>query len=229
MNTTSEQRFLEYCVYRGYTVQAIERQPNVRKTADFRVVAGGCEIIVEVKELVAPPESLRIGSTSLQVLQGSRGGGRLFERVRHHVWEAAKQLRPYRTEARPGVIVLYNNVRDGGVRRSETYSEMGDGEIDAAMFGVEGDAERKSVERAVLAGNDAGGLIGAFSHGERSYVSAVCVLYDIGEISLRTYHNFYAKVPLPLEVFAGPADFHFKKCKDPKFAMSSWIDCAKTA
>ena len=228
MNTTSEQRFLEYCAYRGYTVRAIERQPNVRKTADFRVVAGGCELIVEVKELVAPPESLRIASTSPQLLQGSRGYGRLFERVRHHVWEAAKQLRPYRTEARPGVIVLYDNVRDDGVRRSEAYSEMGDGEIDAAMFGEDG-AERKRTVRTALALNGAGGLRGAFAHGDRSYVSAVCVLYDIGDISLRTYHNFYAKVPLPLEVFAGPADFHFKKCKDPKLAMSSWIDCAKTA
>jgi hypothetical protein len=229
MNTTSEQRFLEYCAYRGYTVQSIERQPNVRKTADFRVVAGGCELIVEVKELVAPPESLRIASTSPQLLQGSRGDGRLFERVRHHVWEAAKQLRPYRTEARPGVIVLYDNVMDGRMRRSEAYSEMGDRNINAAMFGEEGDAERKSVERAALGRNEAGGLNGAFAHGERSYVSAVCVLYDIGDISLRTYHNFYAKVPLPLDVFAGPGDFHFKKSKDPKLAVSSWIDCARPA
>jgi hypothetical protein len=229
MNTTSEQRFLEYCAHRGYTVQAIERQPNVQKTADFRVVAGGCELIVEVKELVAPPESLRIASTSPQASQGSGGDGRLFERVRHHVWEAAKQLRPYRTEARPSAIVLYDNVRDGRVRRSEAYSEMGDREIEAAMFGEQGGAERKSTERAALARNEAGGRNGAFAHGVRPYVSAVCVLYDIGDISLRTYHNFYARVPLPLAVFAGPGDFHLKKSKDPKLAVSSWIDCARTA
>ena len=58
--TISEQRFIDYCRDRGYSIEPIPPEPNVRKTADFRVRAGDACVLVEVEELKANKEDKQL-------------------------------------------------------------------------------------------------------------------------------------------------------------------------
>ena len=219
--TISEQRFLEYCERNKYAVRAIPRQPNVRKTADFRVTAGSSAFVVEIKELIASSEDRGFVSASQEV-QATPRVGAVCERARSHIREAAAQLRPYRSEKVPLVVVLYDNIQIDGRRPVFPYADLQTSQIDAAMYGAARPQQVCSAsggKRSSRAKEESGSTL---TRAERCYVSAVGVLYDIPSLFMVTYHNFYATVPLPLPIFSGERDIHLKKAGDPEQTPGAW-------
>jgi len=218
--TVSEKCFVDYCYRRGYAVEAIERQPNVRKTADFRVTAHGHRAIVEIKELISNDE-VRPAYDPDPNRKPKKSSDVFADRARTHIAEAAEQLRSYRSEGLPLVGVLYDNIQLNGRRHPFPYIDLDAGQIDAGMYGYHREfptivsgrgtpRKKPRIERLMTSE-------------EKRYVSAVCVLYDIPELQMRTYHNFYAKVPLPAQVFSGQADLHLMKPADPAICPGEWI------
>src|SRR5439155_7724154 len=60
----------------------------------------------------------------------------------------------------------------------------------------------------------------------KEYVSAVSVLYEMpneGRLFLATYHNYFARIPLPVTVFAGEDDMHLRKPCHPANSPGAWV------
>src|ERR1051325_6615172 len=211
--TKSEHTFVEYCKQRGYSVALIATEPNVRRTADFRVVAGSEELIVEVEEITANAEDRRLHE-DLMAGRISSGGGIIGKRARGHIREGAAQLKPHSTEGVPGAIVLYDNIVIAERRHTFVYSDLRTFHIDAAMYGFSQANLVVGSEGIVGTKPDTAGGGRVTTRSEKLYLSAVCVLYDIPKLRMVTYHNYFAAIPLPLSVFAGDGDIHFKKPGD---------------
>lgn len=197
--TVSESCFVEYCQRLGYEIHEIPRQPNVRKTADFRVKAGQVEIVVEIKELTSGDQQHRYGAGGDDRMKSP---GDFAWRAREHLREAASQLRPYRSEKRPMVVILFDNIPPSGSSSSGLHHALDPEAIAAAMWGA-----------------PKGGEPGLLGPAERRYVSAVSVLHGRPNLHLCTYYNPYAAVPLPPELFSGPSDQRLGKVDG---TPSSW-------
>src|SRR4030095_11263700 len=94
------------------------------RSADVRVTANGITLIVEVKELTPNRDDLRqiremkdTGTTS--------GSSNIGARAREAIKEASVQLRLYKGQNLPLLILLYDNVRtaDGRIAYPMCYLE----------------------------------------------------------------------------------------------------------
>src|SRR5262245_31845925 len=133
--TRSEQQFVEYCTERGYSVEIIPPEPNIRRTADFRVRAGDACALVEVEELTANEKDRRLYA-DMKAGRIAATGGVVGSRVRRHIRDAAQQLKSHKQENLPSVLVLYDNICIGGERHSFPYTDLMTFHIDAAMYGL---------------------------------------------------------------------------------------------
>jgi hypothetical protein len=219
--TISEQRFIDYCRDRGYSIEPIPPEPNVRKTADFRVRAGDACVLVEVEELKANKEDKQLHA-GIKAERITATGGVVGSRVREHIRDAAKQLKSHSQENLPSVLVLYDNICIDGERHAFPYMDLMTSHIDAAMYGF--------IKATLVLGG--AGVIGSkpdraggsrtTTDSRKRYLSAICVLYDIPKLWMLTYHNYYAAIPLPLTLFAGVSDAHLKKPRDPTCCPGTW-------
>ena len=217
--THSERRFLDYCNARGYLAECIPTESSARRTADFRVRALGEQIIVEIEELTANEDDIR-QHEDYRTRGFSHGGGIVGSRARLHIRDAADQLKSHQAEEHPSVIVLYDNIRINGDRPVFPYADLQTFHIDAAMYGfikatvTLGGGQHSKPDRA------GGGRTATKS--EKLYLSAVSVLYDTSDLFMVTYHNVFARHPLPVSVFSGPLDVHFRKPVDPDSYPGVW-------
>jgi hypothetical protein len=219
--THSEQRFFDYCAARCYTAECISTEPNVRRTADFRVQGSGVATIVEVEELTANEDDLR-EHEAFKINGSCSGGGIIGSRARRHIRDAADQLKSHRAEALPSVIVLYDNIRFDGARPCFPYADLQSFHIDAAMFGFIQATVTLSGGSTQCSKPDKAGGSRTATKSEKRYVSAVCVLYDLSDLFMVTYHNFFAEHPLPVTMFRGPLDAHFAKPTNPDLCPGVW-------
>ena len=218
----SERTFIEYCELRGYEIATIPTEPSVGRRADFRVGTGAIRLIAEVKEITANLADQRCHK-DLAARRVASSGGIIGKRAREHIRDAADQLKAHISEGLPGVIVLYDNIVVGGQRHKFPYSDLQTFHIDAAMFGY--------IQANLIIGDQ--GVIGSkpdtagggrtTTLTEKRHVSAVYVLYDVPKFRMLTYHNRFATVPLPLNIFSGDGDVHLKKPADPTVCPGTWV------
>jgi len=141
--------------------------------------------------------------------------------------DAAKQLSRYQTEDTPCVIVLFDNVVVDGSKVHPDGFLLWPEQIDFGMYGFEDvklriPSDGKSVR---YFGNGRAGASRLKSNA-KEYVSAVSVLYEMpneGRLFLATYHNYFARIPLPVTVFAGEDDMHLRKPCHPANSPGAWV------
>ncbi len=218
-DTHSEELFVAIGQRHDYQVKTlIARSEGGRRTADFKVsTPGGENLIAGVDELVAEKEDLR------QILDfhktGNPAGGRLIgARARGAVRTVALQLRAYRQEGLPLLIVLYDNVRtpDGRVGHPMYYLEAC--QIDAAMYG-----DGFSVPKLRGAPGPDWFAEGCTMTGtERTHVSAVAVISDWDDETIFVFHNCFAKIAFPTTAFIDAKCYHFEKRGQPYTDKWKW-------
>lgn len=222
----SEAQFQSYCRQRGYDLTRIEpAQESGVRSPDFSLFIKDREIIVEVKEITANDDDVRVwrDTRAGKVVVHRREPGK---RARGQIEAAVGQLRPYAENGVPCVVVLYDNILvDGAHPRPffDPFGPLGPLDIDNALYGLEtntfrfyedGGAEALGVGRSRR----------RRVH-DRECISAVCVLgEDVNSqaLFLFTHHNYFARNPLPMDAFLGPSDRHLTKPKHPDQCPGEW-------
>ncbi len=118
------------------------------------------------------------------------------------------------------IAVLYNNVQtaDGRVGMPMFFTELH--HIDAAMYG--NIVVTVSLNGSKVHAPDKAGGGRCLTETRRRYVSAVCVLSDWDDQTFYLFHNFFAKHPLRIDVFADPQCFHYVKAGNPWTSPWKW-------
>jgi len=224
MPTKSERLFDLYCKLRGYASEPIATGPG--QTPDRLIATPRGSVVAEIKELTANDDDLR----QLRELQERRftiGGGtpgaRVFEKMR----SAAPQLKAQAGRNIPYVLVLFDNIAGGGWRIGGKYLDSS--MIDFGMYGLQTVLlARESPHpeaRLVSVGSGRGGRR-QMSEDERVYISAVQVMSESpgvdSEPFVITYHNCFAAIPLPRDIFRGQLDRHFAKPSHPAESPQLW-------
>jgi hypothetical protein len=224
MPTKSEVLFDRYCELLQYGVETIPTEGV--PTPDRLVTTPRGQVIAEIKELTPSANDLR----QLKELQ-ERGwthhrgtpGARAYEKIR----KAAPQLKARADRGLPCILVLYDNIADGGWRLGSVHLEASS--IDFAMYGLQTVLLATESEdlnaRFVAMGSGRGGRR-QMSEDGRAYISAVQVLLESpgqeSEPFTFTYHNYFAALPLPVDIFRGPRDRHFAKPAHPDESPQAW-------
>lgn len=222
MSTTSEDLFDDYCANRGYAVEELAAGPSFGKTADRLVSMPDGQVIVEIKELAPSKDDVR-QFRELEENNWTLGGGTPGRRVFELIRRAAPQLKRYANRRLPSVLVTYNNIVLDGYQGGTKH--LTPSFIDFGMYGLQ----------TVLIAPDADGgphyvPVGIGRGGrrqmtpeDRDYISAVAVLGppETGP-SVVIYHNYFAAVPLPSEMFRGGMDQHFRKPGHPNQTPQMW-------
>lgn len=222
----SEILFQRYCEQHGYDINRIDesRESGIR-SPDFSIVVKGQKIIVEVKEITANEEEIKLWRETRSgkiVVHGREPG----KRARKHVEDAVGQLRSYAEKSTPTVVILYDNIFVDGLRPYpfiDLLGPLGPYNIDVALFGLQ------TVNLRVHPDGNTESLGDGRSRRrkvhDRECISAVSVLYehpDNKSLFMVTYHNFFARTSLPVGVFAETVDRHFIKLKHPDLCPGNW-------
>ena len=192
--TFSEQLFEEFCRSNGISCT---RVPTARKrTPDFDIELSGYIVTCEVKQI----DQNRADLEELAVIQTGESSGRyLANRLRSKLKDVSAQLRAASGAGRPTLVVLYDNTP------FKSYSIHSD--VVQAMFGHRSVTVRFSPGPAgppevsePFFGGDRG-----LAPGHNTAISAIAIL-DGGPnsrpLTLRVYHNPYAKVWLDPGIFS---------------------------
>ncbi len=120
------------------------------------------------------------------------------------------------------VLVAYNNIVSNGRRLEMQHLESW--AIDFAMYGLQTVVlAQEHVGSKLVPVGDGRGPRRQMTPDGRHYISAVAVLDLCREgLRLTTYHNYFARVPLSIDVFRGGADMHFRKPGDPNLTPQTW-------
>jgi len=222
----SEILFQRYCEQQGYDFNRIDesRELGVR-SPDFSVSVKGQKIIVEVKEITANEEEIKLWreTRSGKVVVHGREPGK---RARKHVEDAVGQLRPYAEKNIPTVVVLYDNIFVDGLRPYpfiDLFGSLGPYDIDVALFGLQTVNLRIHPDGNTESLGD--GRNRRRKVHDRECISAVSVLYehpDNKSLFMVTYHNFFARTSLSVSVFPETVDRHFIKPKHPDLCPGIW-------
>jgi hypothetical protein len=149
-------------------------------------------------------------------------------RARYLINDARGQLRPYAEAGVPSVAVLYDNIIVDGTRAYPSspwsFSPLSSTDIDVALYGL------WQANVRLHPGGRAQSLGDTRSRWklmrDRQVISAVLVVYEHPEkddLFVIVYHNFWARVPLPRDVFNGENDRHFAKVSDPDLRPDNWV------
>jgi len=224
--TRSEVLFQHYCDERGYGYSRIAESGEQRvRSPDFSILVSENRITVEVKEITANKAEVRLWreTRSGKVVVHAREPGR---RAHNQIRAAARQLRQYAKEKCPCVVVLYDNVFVDGTRPHpyiDLFGHLGPYDIDVALFGLQTANVRLHPDGTSESLPD--GRSRSRKVHDLGCISAVSVLYEHPEkmsLFLLTYHNFFARTPLPAGVFAGADDRHLVKPEHPDLCPGDW-------
>ena len=208
-DTVSERIFGTICDRHGYTFSKISPLPQIKKkTADFRVVTPEIQFIAEIKELTPNEDDLRT-IEEMREKGFANGGSIVGKRAREAIREAATQLKPYKHEKIPLIVVLYDNVRKDGIRVAYPMYYLEMGHIDAAMYGNCTATINPTTAKQTRPDRNGSGQ--TLTPKEKTYVSAIVTISDWDNRSLNVYHNCFATNPLPISVFFDPECVHLIK------------------
>ena len=223
-STKSEALFISLCNSLSLTVEKIPESQT--KTPDFRVTTTGGVFLAEVKDLRPNEEEKRL----LREFREKRPVcvvSELGRRARGMIENAKRQLREFKGQCLPGVIVLYDNIKlDDGTSLGPRMALSPD-HINAAMFGQwVVDLQIEKGTGKIVVRNDRCGPNESFTRYTKNYVSAVAVICDyFGPLTITLYHNPYADYPLPLNAFCGPNCYNFRVSNENAKKPQSWIRC----
>jgi hypothetical protein len=223
--TKSETLFRQYCEALFYTVEKIPEATN--RTPDFRVVTPSGAIIAEIKEACPNDEDIRM-ATEMKLLGRTSWCELPGKRVRAMLNEAAGQTRSSSGEQLPSVVILHDNVVVDGARPRSQNSFFTGFDIITGMYGQLETVVTFAGQTSEVAGtqNQLGGNR-TLRLNKDIQISALCVLSE--DVRLKTpylfvYHNSFAALPLPREIFSGLNDQHFKNPGDERFFQNSWVE-----
>jgi hypothetical protein len=189
--TISEELFTQFCATNGVPCQRVP--DGTEPTPDFRIWFGDAQVICEVKQIDPNVEDL----AELEERGSCEAIGRFVpNRVRKTLKHVSAQLNAASLDGRPTVLVIYDNTP------FKIYTFHSD--VVQAMFGHDSVKVRFSGDAAVVSEPFFGGNRG-LTPIQNTSVSAVAILEEGSDASLtlRVYHNPYARVVLRAELFAG--------------------------
>jgi hypothetical protein len=220
VETRSERLFREICSRHGYEIAAFAQKADLhQKTADFAVRAKDTRFIAEVKELTPNRDDLR-QIREMKETGTTSGGGNISARARKAIKEASVQLRFHKNERVPLLIVLYDNVRTQDGRVAYPMYHVEPHVIDAAMFGDLVVIVPMKPGSPRPPDRSGGGRM--MTETTKTYVSAVAVISDWDDKSLFIYHNRFATIPLPREIFSDDLSYHLEKHGAPFAEPWKW-------
>jgi hypothetical protein len=232
MITKSEQLFENYCQIHGYSATRIPADLESIRTPDYKVEAFGHSFIIEVKELQPNEEDKRRIRELIEkhfTVGGGTPGKRVFEKIKN----AAGQLSKHKDSGLPCVLLLYDNIVVDGTRLHYQNYLLDPCFIDYGIYGLHSVILSKPnsypAENPRYVGEGRGDKR-QLTENQRLYISAVSVLYEnqkSGEPFILTYHNFFAKVKLPFDIFSDPYDHHYIKPNHPNLAPQDWVEFKK--
>ena len=203
VRTKSQVLFERFCTQHGLGCTAIPVEHT--RTADYRVIVQGHEIVAEVKQL-DPNAQDRASSRALKSGGIGKYGGEAGSRIRHMIDKGKEQVANLARDRSPGLLVIYNNVPE-----CPTYTDPMF--VMIAMYGhltlelelsssVAGPPKAKALRH---------GAKNKMSPCSNTSLSAVCVLQerDDGQLLLTCYHNRFAAIPFDAEWLRVPEVRHF--------------------
>lgn len=215
--------FLEYCKLRGYAANRIVVPQRSGRFPDYEMRVADQRIIAEIKELRANPEDKR----QFKAMEENRievFGDQPGRRVRTHIEDAERQLRRYKAEGVPCIIILYDNILVGGRRVLPSGFWLEPYHVDVGMYGLQVVNLRLHPNGKPESLGDTRGKNRTLRKQHHSIVSAVAVLEDHSAeygLFLMVYHNFFASIPLPSNLFVHAKDRQLAK-KDPEASPGPW-------
>ena len=207
--TNSEKMFISYAQSRGYNCVRLIADGK-SKSPDFQLWISSVEVICEISEL----RPIEVDKEHARNLKKSGLSG-IYElvgrRLQNKIKEKKKQLEIYRDKEVAAVIVFAS---EPGL--ATNYSTPDD--FQAAMYGLPRSVSPFSNE---ILGH---GKRRLFTSKHLTYISALCDLRRVAsnEFELCIFHNFYARVPLGIDVFSDSRDRHFRKTFDPANGPWGW-------
>lgn len=214
--TKSEQLFQDYCESRRYDFARISVVENFGRFPDYVIQTPNGEVICEVKEINANEQD-REFQLAMKECGNADYSRAIGKRARESLNDAKGQLKRYRDDPRPCIVVLFDTTCGG-------YLSPDD--LDAAMFGkpiaIFRDKPSHPKDRRSV-----------FTHGgnrklteERGlYVGAVAVLLPSCQeavLRLEIYHNRYTAKPVWPAYFPDSRDRHFFKDGHPDEVGHEW-------
>ncbi|SPF34726.1 conserved hypothetical protein [Candidatus Sulfotelmatobacter kueseliae] len=188
--TISEELFVQFCAANTIPWELVPT--GTERTPDFRIRLGNTQVICEVKQIDPNAEDV----AELEELGSSEAVGRLVpNRMRDKLKDSA-QLKAASHDGRPTLLVVYDNTP---IKMYTFHSDVAQ-----AMFGRDSVRVSVSGDETVVSEPFFGGNRG-LTPSQNTSVSALAIL-DGGpnaSLSLRVYHNPYARVLLRAELFAG--------------------------
>jgi len=220
VRTTSELAFESYCASRGYAVQRI-RTGGV-PTPDFEARVNNSRVIFEIKELT--PNRHDIEQAHEFRTRGTTGGSLDGSRVRGVIHSAARQLKCFRDERIPTVLVLYDNIVVDGIRPYRARCPYFDPtQIEWAMYGRHVAEFQLPLRGDPIWLGDRRGGKRQLTGESRTYISAVAVLAERGEYAW-FFHNYFATVPLSRALLNDERDRHFHNPSHPLKHLAGWVE-----
>jgi hypothetical protein len=218
--THSERVLWKICIGCGYEIESLPTREKLGlRTADFIISHAGNSFIAEVEEIRANEDDLK-QIHELKEKHFTAGGGIIGARARHHIRDAADQLKAHSNEKIPLVIFLYNGIRKTAGNGVWPMAYLESYNIDAAMYGNM--VVHVALSPGAVRRPDRNGGKRTLTATEKTYVSAVAVISDYDDRTIVFYHNHFAAAPLPRNFFIGPSFFHLEKAKEPFDAPCQW-------
>lgn len=193
------------------------------ETPDFEVTVRGARIIAEIKELTPNAHDREQARESA----AGRAAGGFFDgrRLRDAVSKAAGQLKTFRDEGLPSIVVFYDNIVVNGVRPYPRCPYFDPTQIEWAMYGQHVADYHVPLHGDPIPLGDRRGGKRVLTERNRLYVSAVAILSEFGEYAW-FFHNYFAAVPLSRAVFHDDRDRHFHNPSNPLQSLAGWDELA---
>lgn len=217
--TQSEALFEDFCRLHAIPFQRIS--VGAERTADYRILPSGEEIICEIKEIESSAEEKK-AEAAQEAGEVAVFGGTIGKRVRKKITDGAPQISALAKGQCPGVLVLWE--APWVPRHLDPYN------IKAAMYGFDtvvlGVPMDSTKDTRVMDKKSGEKRKVTVSH--NTSLSAIAALRTIEDrIECRVYHNRFATIPLRPELLSLPNVWHYKLREKQLGQFDEW-ECVAT-